>query len=653
MTAFRDQIEDLKAQYANLGNARAEIESVQNEAATAAGALAEVEQEVRKKREERDQLSKELDPQHLQARRDELARLKEERQGLSEGLDQLRAERDNALRVMAEARLFETQKPLLEQQIALLQEQLADLKNEVKRDAPVLEQLENAKAELRQCRREMDAAQSESAALIEQKRVLEGALSALGDEVKKLADRKIDLAAEVSKMDEGLGERRNESTYLFGEVKRLKTESQELQEQVAVLLSRRDALKGTAGSDDVPTEEEAILADLTVLPACIRAKSVRANPLSEVDALSRVADYLSKSGLAFDPRVVRAMHTALKINDNAQLTILAGVSGTGKSLLPRRYAEAMGIHFLQISVEPRWDSPQDLLGFYNYVEKRYRATDLARLLVHMDPFESVPLPEGVGTPRHDQVALVLLDEMNLARVEYYFSEFLSRLEARPRFAEAADPRKRLNAMIPIDVRGLKKSLSLYPAHNVLFAGTMNDDESTQALSDKVLDRGNVMQFAAPKEFTDTSSERPPSVPDEALSLKNWRNWVRGAESLPVRDRETTDKVIRRLAVIMEKCGRPFGHRLRDSMIAYAANYPPRDGTPADVRVPLEDQIEFRILPRLRGLEIERHRSAFDDLATLIRTDLNGSEFSQRISELIDEQESRSGLFVWRGLTRSS
>jgi hypothetical protein len=57
---------------------------------------------------------------------------------------------------------------------------------------------------------------------------------------------------------------------------------------------------------------------------------------------------------------------------------LAGVSGTGKSLLPRRYAEAMG--FLQIAVEPRWDSPQDLLGFYNYIEKNYRATDLARII---------------------------------------------------------------------------------------------------------------------------------------------------------------------------------------------------------------------------------------------------------------------------------
>ena len=83
--------------------------------------------------------------------------------------------------------------------------------------------------------------------------------------------------------------------------------------------------------------------------------------------------------------------------------------------------------------------------------------------------------------RKDHIALVLLDEMNLARVEYYFSEFLSRLEARPRFSDVGEQRKRADALIPIDIRGLKSPISLFPAHNVLFVGTMNDDESTQAL----------------------------------------------------------------------------------------------------------------------------------------------------------------------------
>jgi hypothetical protein len=151
------------------------------------------------------------------------------------------------------------------------------------------------------------------------------------------------------------------------------------------------------------------------------------------------------------------------VNDYAQLTILSGVSGTGKSLLPRRYAEAMGMHFLPIAVEPRWDSPQDLLGFYNYIEKRYRATELARALIQMDPYDTSELSKG---RTDDHMLLVLLDEMNLARVEYYFSEFLVRLEARPRYEDADQKQRRRDGELLIDIRSqVRAARSVFPGHN--------------------------------------------------------------------------------------------------------------------------------------------------------------------------------------------
>lgn len=132
-----------------------------------------------------------------------------------------------------------------------------------------------------------------------------------------------------------------------------------------------------------------------------------------------------------------AFHTSLKISDRSPLVVLAGVSGTGKSELPRRYAEAFGIHFLNVAVQPRWDGPQDLFGFYDYLDRRFRATELARSLVQMDTIGprsergwNPPKDWSKGNRLNDQMLLVLLDEMNLARVEYYFSEFLSRLETR-------------------------------------------------------------------------------------------------------------------------------------------------------------------------------------------------------------------------------
>ena len=204
------------------------------------------------------------------------------------------------------------------------------------------------------------------------------------------------------------------------------------------------------------------LNELRELPRCLEeGKSWISLPQEndENECLRKVEEYLKEQGLYFSRRVIRAFHTALKINEISPMTVLAGISGTGKSQLPRRYAEAMGIHFLQVPVQPRWDSPQDLMGFYNYIEGRYRATDLARVLVHLDQKN---WPEE-AEKWEDRIVLILLDEMNLARTEYYFSEFLSRLEMRPRIGQEGDQAARRAAEILIDVPGQDSGKSVIQA----------------------------------------------------------------------------------------------------------------------------------------------------------------------------------------------
>ena len=424
--------------------------------------------------------------------------------------------------------------------------------------------------------------------------------------------------------------------------------------RLEALKARLERETGEAIGSGSPEEVQNVIGDLKNPPDCIATPAVlRAAHPSEQNAIAGVSRYLADLGLSYSDRTLKGFHTALKINDKSQMTVLAGVSGTGKSLLPRRYCEAMGIHFLQIAVEPRWDSPQDLLGFYNYIEKRYRATDLARLLVHMDPYDTSRLVEeldAAGDKRHDHMALVLLDEMNLARVEYYFSEFLSRLEARPPYAIAEEGARRKDAEIPVDIRGLDRDLRVFPSHNILFAGTMNDDESTQALSDKVLDRSNVLQFAAPKSF-DHPTEKNPDVSDKAQSFSEWREWTNPEDRLGSADAKHAADVVETLADIMERIGRPFGHRLRDAIFVYCANYPRSERGDLDVRHPLVDQIEYRIMPKIRGVDIEACKQPLDDLVELIRTRLADAEFANRLEDLLDEQSQASGLLVWRGLTR--
>ena len=104
----------------------------------------------------------------------------------------------------------------------------------------------------------------------------------------------------------------------------------------------------------------------------------------EISALRKVEDRLKAKGLEYPSRTLYAFHTAMKVNETTQMAVLAGISGTGKSQLPRQYAAGMGIGFLQVPVQPRWDSPQDLMGFYNYMEKKFRPTDMACALYALD-----------------------------------------------------------------------------------------------------------------------------------------------------------------------------------------------------------------------------------------------------------------------------
>jgi hypothetical protein len=179
---------------------------------------------------------------------------------------------------------------------------------------------------------------------------------------------------------------------------------------------------------------------------------------------------------------------------------------------------------------------------------------------------------------------------------------------------------------------------------------MNDDETTQSLSEKVLDRSNVLQFPAPTEFS-TALPMTVASSTEAQGFAEWRRWVRSPQGLNGTEKTLVDETTTKLAEIMRDFGRPFGHRLAQAIRAYVANYPAESGAGPDARVPLADQVEFRLLPRLRGVEIDAHDASFERLEALLRGDLDDSGFADRVNELRQRQRAGTGLFVWRGLER--
>jgi len=221
-------------------------------------------------------------------------------------------------------------------------------------------------------------------------------------------------------------------------------------------------------------------------------------------------------GLYYQEHVVREFLGAMFSN---QILILSGPPGTGKSSLPPAIAKCIGAECRMVSVQPSWTDNQDLLGFYDPTHERFAATPFLEILVD-------------ASREPDTIYLVCLDEMNLVRVEYYFSEILSAMETARRqlrlyspFAYAQRDKALTRQISPLlkkvslpggeeerrqaaeKLEALLEKLELLHRYkatfqlppNVQFIGTLNMDESTRELSPKVLDRSFIIEVGKAEE----------------------------------------------------------------------------------------------------------------------------------------------------------
>jgi len=352
--------------------------------------------------------------------------------------------------------------------------------------------------------------------------------------------------------------------------------------------------------------------------------------ISEEKFLHNFIQDIQAQGFYFPERLVRAFHTSLKVQGISALVVLSGISGTGKSELPQLYAKYIGAQLLLLAVQPRWDSPQDLLGFYNYMENQFKPTPLIQGIYQYNRSPEL----------QDKIVLVLLDEMNLARVEYYFSEFLSKLETR----------RHHPAELEIDLGncfGKLRSGDLKIPKQFLFVGTMNEDETTQTLSDKVLDRANVITFGQPPKLALINPQK--NINDSRLSgyltYEQFTRWLQKPEE--------NSPLVKQLEIwlnktnhVMAEMGHPFAHRVYQSIIYYVVNYPGMTDVKSDAfKWALADQFGQKILPKLRGLVIsdESIQENLDRLGGII-----GAIGDPNLETAF--QRARQGYqFQWKGL----
>lgn len=467
---------------------------------------------------------------------------------------------------------------------------------------------------------------------------LEKETKALREEIKAAEKTLRELDKEVDSKERDMKELERKHREKEKEVQELEGRSQELSIRVDTLAEK---LK-TVGQ--IPREAfDSLKQSVFEKSDVVKARS------DEGDALDALYNLTLSSGFDIPERLQNAFHTSLKTSDISCLTVMAGVSGTGKSAFPKIYAQSMGVYFLPLAVEPRWDSPQDLFGFLNYMENRFESTTLGRALVQFDDS-----PQATKEASHkDQIILVLLDEMNLARIEYYFSEFLSKLEMR-RNVDVNNPND--YRMVSTEIyagskgdpsQGLDPSdpIFLYAGKNVLFVGTMNEDETTQSLSDKVIDRANVLYFGKPDRLKNQPQEIRSSTNWAPITYDTWKSWYKEPESSNIPNFKKIDDLINDINGTLAALGRPFGWRTYRAMMTYIANHPAVTIDGGDAMRPLSDQVAMRVMPKLRGLDLTEYETVFTQLSGHL-DQINDEALTIAFRKA---SQSAQGFFDWRGI----
>ena len=211
--------------------------------------------------------------------------------------------------------------------------------------------------------------------------------------------------------------------------------------------------------------------------------------------LAELVEYIRNYGasprrstqLYYSAETIRVFIASLATAEPAsRLLILQGLSGTGKSSLPELFKNALDIRWHSISVQPSWRDNRELLGYDNDFTNRFKETEFTKALYKA----------SMGDYK-DDIVFIVLDEMNLARIEYYFADFLSELEYRdaewkiPLISSFSEPNKDQR---PMWLNYDNGTANIMITKNIWFIGTANNDDSTFLITDKVYDRAQILDM---------------------------------------------------------------------------------------------------------------------------------------------------------------
>ena len=341
-------------------------------------------------------------------------------------------------------------------------------------------------------------------------------------------------------------------------------------------------------------------------PAAAPSRTIGPRPLGQI---KEYFESLRDDGeLVFDDDVVEALHLGLWAHEQRHFGVLTGLSGTGKTQLALKYAEALtgatgesNEQVCTIPVQPGWHDPTQLLGYVNPLgESRYEQTEFLRFLIRAS--------KNPGEPH-----VCVLDEMNLSHPEQYLAPILSAME-------------RHGGDIPLHGGGdeyvVPSSIS-YP-RNLVLIGTVNMDETTMGISDKVLDRAFTLEFWD-------------------IEVDAWPGWERArVEGLP---RDSVKQILKLLIGVLSPARLHFGWRVIAEVVQFMELRQEHEAS-LSLDDALDRVIYAKILPKLRGDDSRRCRDALEKCKTVL-TERNLTRCAGKVNELIHDLNETGSFRFWR------
>ncbi len=313
----------------------------------------------------------------------------------------------------------------------------------------------------------------------------------------------------------------------------------------------------------------------------------------------------SRMGLYYDEKIIRLFFAGFA---STKLILLQGISGTGKTSLPYAMGKFFSNDSTIVSVQPSWRDRTELFGYFNEFSKKFNETDVLRRI-----YES---------SYNDDINVLILDELNIARVEYYFAEMLS-------IMEMPDPNEWKIELVPSswenDPVNLKDGKLLIP-QNTWYVGTANNDDSTFSISDKVYDRAftiNIDNKGIPFEAPDTEPCRISYSSIEEL-------YDKALAEHPVEQRYL-DMIEQLDAYVIKKFRVAFGNRIIKQLKVFVPAYVACGGTAEEG---IDHVLATKVFRKFESLNLALIRDELPGLINYLNT-LFGKEKMSASIEYIE------------------